>query len=213
MTFQFPEQCIVTGTDTDVGKTLVSAVITLGMGARYWKPIQAGTHPGTDTALVQEWTGLDASHFIGEAYCLSTPASPHLAARLEGVRVSLDALPSLEQATIPLVVEGAGGVLVPMNEQELMVDLFVRLGLPVVVVARTKLGTINHTLLTLEALRARDIPIAGVVLSGEWNPFNHEAIRHYGRVEILGHVPLLERIDRDTWLPVWNSWRVRELAR
>lgn len=187
----------VTGTDTGVGKTVVSALLTLGLDADYWKPVQSGIEPSTDTADVRAWTGLPEERFLPERWRLQLPASPHLAASVEGVRIDLEdfALPrsytSGQPWQRPLIVEGAGGLLVPLNEQALMIDLIARLRLPVVLVARTSLGTINHTLLSLEALRARGLPVVGVVLNGAEHVSNEQAIRQYGRVAVLGRIPPL----------------------
>lgn len=197
----------VTGTDTGVGKTVVAAMLALGLDGFYWKPIQSGDADGTDRSSVRQWTGLAPERLLPEAYCLHLPASPHLAAAAEGLRIDLDrcALPAAwefpseippENARRrPLIVEGAGGLLVPLNERDLMIDLIARLGLPVVLVARSTLGTINHTLLSLDALRARRLPLAAVVLNGPPHPENEAAIRKYGRVESLFTLPPLAPLD------------------
>ena len=149
---------------------------------------------------------LAASDEIPEAYCLQEPVSPHLAAERNGVRIRLDAIqaPSLPE-TKWLIVEGAGGVLVPLNDSDFMVDLMKRLGFPVVLVVRTALGTINHTLLSLEALRQRGIPATGIVLNGEDNRDNREALERYGRVPILGWVPPLQEISRQALRRVFEE--------
>lgn len=164
----------VTGTDTGVGKTVVSAVLAASRGWGYWKPIQTG--PESDTAEVAKLAGCRV-HDRGVR--LLEPVSPHLAARLAGTRIELVDLPMPDGEWI---VEGAGGVLVPVNEDETMLDLMTMLKLPVVIVARTTLGTINHTLLTLNALRARGLAIEKVVMVGERNMENREAVKHYGQV-------------------------------
>ncbi|MBY0429867.1 MAG: dethiobiotin synthase, partial [Rhodospirillales bacterium] len=157
----------VTGTDTGIGKTLVSAWLVRHWRADYWKPVQTGTVEGRDLDVIRR-QGVPGDGrrptLFPSAYEFSAPLSPHAAAALEGAEIVLDRLTA--PASELLVVEGAGGALVPLNGQFLMVDLMVRLGLPVLVVARSGLGTINHTLLTLEALRARHLRIAGVVMSG-----------------------------------------------
>jgi len=176
----------VTGTDTGVGKTVVSAALLLRYPARYWKPIQTGIETDNDTGEVRRLTGLKNDR--DEGVRLPNPVSPHLAAQRAGIRIDLETItdwPSDEA----WVVEGAGGVLVPVNETQTMANLMVRLGLPVVVVARTTLGTINHTLLTIEALRARSLLVAGVVMVGEPNPDNRAAIERYGKTGVLGEMP------------------------
>ena len=152
------KRLLVTGTDTGVGKTIVSALLCAALDGMYWKPIQTGSREGTDRETVRRLAALAAGDEIPEAYCLPEPVSPHLAADRSGVRIRLDAIqkPLLPESKW-LIVEGAGGVLVPLNDSDFMVDLMKHLGFPVVLVARTALGTINHTLLSLEALRrARD---------------------------------------------------------
>lgn len=185
----------VTGTDTDVGKTVVAAVLTLGLDAYYWKPIQAGLTPGTDTASVRTWTELPEARFLPESYRLREPMSPHAAAELEGVTIDLDRMVGTElPSDRPVVVEGAGGLMVPVNDEALIVDLIGRLGMPVVLVARTSLGTLNHTLLSVAELRRRSIPLLGVVLNGKEHPSNRRAIERYGEVRVLGRVPRMDSI-------------------
>ncbi|HEY9643790.1 MAG TPA: dethiobiotin synthase [Coleofasciculaceae cyanobacterium] len=191
----FPKQFFVTGTDTDVGKTVVSAMLTLGLGGAYWKPIQSGLEPITDTDYVQTITGLDSSHFMPERFRLPEPLSPHASAAIAQVQINLAdfQLPVVSQPH--LIVEGAGGLLVPLNSQDLLIDLIQRLELPVCLVARSSLGTINHTLLSLNALRQANIPILGVILNGKPNAINREAIAHYGQVPILGELDRLTAIN------------------
>ncbi len=195
--FESSPGLFVTGTDTGVGKTVVAAMLALGLDGFYWKPIQSGTDDGTDRASVAQWTGLAPERLLPEAYCLRLPASPHLAAAAEGVRIDLDrcARPATKEFRRPLIVEGAGGLLVPLNERELMIDLVARLGFPVVLVARSTLGTINHMLLSLAALRARRLPLAAVILNGPPHPENEAAIRVYGAVESLFTLPPLAPLD------------------
>lgn len=189
----WPERVFVSGTDTGVGKTLVAAALAVGLGATYWKPVQSGMAEGGDTAWVGQHAALPATRLAAETYRLEAPLSPHAAAALEGVRIDLEGI--VPPAASPLVCEGAGGVLVPLNWQQTMADLMQRLGMPVVVVARSSLGTINHTLLTLEALRRRGLTVWGVVLNGPPNDGNRAAIEAYGEVEVVGHVQPLDRVD------------------
>ncbi|WP_462327043.1 dethiobiotin synthase [Desulfobaculum sp.] len=191
-----PQRLFVTGTDTDAGKTVISALLTLALDAHYWKPIQSGVNEDSDTRDVRALTGLPQERFLPEAYRLTEPLSPHEAAAIDGVRIDLDAIttPALPQDA-PLVVEGAGGLMVPLNTEALMLDLITRLGLPVVVVARSGLGTINHTLLTLAALRAAGAEVAGVIMNGPPHPANADAIAHFGRVPVLAQVPMLDDLS------------------
>jgi malonyl-CoA O-methyltransferase len=184
----------VTGTDTDVGKTVVSAWLVRALDADYWKPVQAGLDGETDSDVVLRLAGLAPARIHASAYRLEAPLSPHEAARREGVRIDLSRF-ELPASPRPIVVEGAGGLLVPLNDRALIADLIARLGLPAVLVARSTLGTINHTLLSLEALRARRIPCLGVVINGPPNAANRKAIETYGRAHILAELPRLEPLD------------------
>lgn len=163
------QQLIVCGTDTDVGKTVVSALLTLGLGAHYWKPVQCGLEGGGDRDRVGRLLGLSAEQIqqrlLPEAYRFSAPVSPHWAAELEGVRLEQERL-DLPAVPGPLVVETAGGLLVPLRRDLMQIDQIQRWGLPVVLVARSGLGTLNHTLLSVEALRHRHIPLLGLILNG-----------------------------------------------
>ena len=189
----------VTGTGTGVGKTVVCAALIHryreAADWRYWKPVQTGIEQDDDTAEVRRLAECETASCIR----LPRPVSPHLAARWADIRILLDdlKLPSVDEA-IRWIVEGAGGALVPLNDTDLMADLMGSLALPVVIAARSELGTINHTLLTLEALRARKLCVAGVVMVGEPNRDNCQAIEHYGRVSVLGEMPLLDPLDTAT---------------
>jgi dethiobiotin synthetase len=201
-----PVRFFVTGTDTGIGKTLVSALLCAALDACYWKPIQTGSREGTDRRTVIKIAQLPLGRALPEIYLFAPPVSPHLAARRAGVRIELKkiSMPALEKSDA-LIVEGAGGALVPINRNQLMTHLMHHLKLPVVVIARTALGTINHTLLTLAALRAAHLDIRGVVLCGEPNPENRKAIEHYGNVQVIGDVPLLKTINRRTLLEVFRT--------
>ncbi|RJR30170.1 MAG: dethiobiotin synthase [Desulfobacteraceae bacterium] len=189
----------VTGTDTGVGKTLVSALLVAGMEAEYWKPIQCGLEETPDREWVMQKTSIPGWMAYPEAYRLKHPLSPHAAARLDGVTIDLDsiALPP-SSSSRPLIVEGAGGIMVPLNEHQYMLDLMRKLALPVLLVASSRLGTINHTLLSLEVLRSHDMEIMGVVINGPRNGVNRDAIRDYGKVRILAEVEPMLQIDLQT---------------
>ncbi|MCB9652835.1 MAG: ATP-dependent dethiobiotin synthetase BioD [Deltaproteobacteria bacterium] len=189
---------VVTGTDTDVGKTVFSAGLVAALGARYWKPIQAGLGSETDSEVVKRLANLESSRVLPEAYRLSMPASPHIAAAHEGLTLDfarvVDALP--DPATSgSLVVEGAGGLMVPIDDRHTMIDLFARWKLPVVLCARTSLGTINHTLLSLEALERGRVPVVGVAFFGDGEDDVEATIVARGRVRHLGRLPRLKALD------------------
>jgi dethiobiotin synthetase len=196
----------VTGTDTGVGKTVLSALLTAALDAVYWKPIQTGVSEGTDRETVIRLAGIPRSRTLDEIYRLDPPVSPHLAARWAGVRIDLAriTLPDLPPE-MPLVAEGAGGALVPINDTEFMTDLMRRLGVPVLVAARSTLGTINHTLLTLAALEAARLPVAGVVLMGPENQDNREAIERYGAKPVVGCIPPLAVMNCEMLLEVFRT--------
>ena len=200
-----PNGVFVTGTDTNVGKTIASAALLCRYrphpSLRYWKPVQTGIERDDDAAEVRRLAACDARSILEEGVRLRHPVSPHLAARWNGVDITLDALMAMidsQPSTDRWIVEGAGGVLVPLNGSALMIDLMVRLGFAALVVARSGLGTINHTLLTLEALRSRAVRVAGVVMVGPRNAENRLAIERYGLVEVVGELPLLEPLTPDT---------------
>lgn len=196
----------ITGTDTNVGKTVLSALLVAALNGTYWKPIQTGACEGTDREAVRNWTNAPEDRLLPETYCFSDPVSPHLAAHIAGLRIDADTINApVAQANSLLIVEGAGGVFAPVNEKALMRDLMVRVGLPVVVAARTGLGTINHTLLTLAALRDSPLSIRGVVLIGDENTENRRAIEYYGKIAIIGHIPRLQQINRAAFLEVFDK--------
>jgi dethiobiotin synthetase len=183
---------VVTGTDTGVGKTVAAAALAWRLGASYWKPVQAGLDEETDSEAVARLAGVE---ILPEAYRLTTPCSPHRAAEIDGVAIDPDRL------TPPagrLVIEGAGGALVPLTRDLVYADLFARWELPVVVVARTTLGTINHSLLTIEALRARSIWVGGVLFSGNAMPDSEATICAMGKVRSLGRIPALDPLTPET---------------
>ena len=188
---------VVTGTDTDVGKTVFAAALVGALDGHYWKPVQAGLDDGSDSASVAALSGLTTAHVLPEAYRLTAPCSPHRAAEIDGVTIDPDRLipPQVEG---PLVIEGAGGVLVPVTRELLYADLFARWRLPVVLVARTALGTINHSLLSIEALRSRGIAILGVAFAGDAVPDSEATIVAMGGVKRLGRLPYLDPLDRET---------------
>jgi dethiobiotin synthetase len=175
---------VITGTDTDIGKTVFSAGLAGMLGARYWKPVQAGLP--SDSQTVAELSGVD---IVPEAYRLKLAASPHQAAAEEGITIDPD---SLNPPDGPVVIEGAGGLMVPLTRQTLFIEVFARWKLPIILCARTQLGTINHTLLSLAAIRAHNIPLHGVAFIGEANPESEKIISEIGKAKCLGRLPVIE---------------------
>ncbi|MGE6781985.1 dethiobiotin synthase [Ensifer adhaerens] len=187
---------VVTGTDTGIGKTIFSAALTDALGGCYWKPVQSGLDEETDSEIVIRLGRLSRDRVLPEAYRLATPASPHLSARIDDVTIRPEGLspPAVDR---PLVIEGAGGLLVPLTQRTVFADVFARWQIPVVLCARTGLGTINHTLLSLEALRRRAIPILGVAFIGDAQEDSEAIISELGAVRRLGRLPRLDPLTPD----------------
>ncbi|MDO9361321.1 MAG: dethiobiotin synthase [Sphingopyxis sp.] len=183
---------VVTGTDTGIGKTIFSAALAQATGAPYWKPIQSGLEEETDSEVVARLAGVP---IIPETYRLATPASPHLAAEIDGVNIDLE---KLDPPPGKLIVEGAGGALVPVTRSTLYADLFAKWQIPVILCARTALGTINHSLLTIEALRARGVPIHGLAFLGDAVPDSEITIAEISGVRRLGRLPLVDPLTSET---------------
>jgi dethiobiotin synthetase len=188
---------VVSGTDTGIGKTVFSAALTDALGACYWKPIQSGLDTETDSETVARLGRIPAQRILPEAWRLNTPVSPHLAAEIDKVPLN-PAMLSPPQTTLPLVIEGAGGLLVPLTRNDVFADVFARWKIPVILCARTELGTINHTLLSLEAMRQRAIPIFGVAFIGDAYPETEQIITEMGAVRRLGRLPRLDPLTPDT---------------
>jgi len=188
---------VVTGTDTGIGKTVFAAALAGALDGYYWKPIQSGLADETDSDAVRRLSGLAAERILPERHRLSTPASPHLAAEIDGVAIDAEGLdpPATPR---PLVIEGAGGLLVPLTREVTYIDVFARWRAPLVLCARTTLGTINHTLLSIEAIRARGIPLLGVAFIGDENASSEDIIAALGRTRRLGRLPPLTPLTEES---------------
>ncbi|MBC7832770.1 MAG: ATP-dependent dethiobiotin synthetase BioD, partial [Hyphomicrobium sp.] len=188
---------VVAGTDTDVGKTVFAAALVAALDGYYWKPVQAGLDGETDAEIVRRLSGLPAERVLPEVYRLTMAASPHLAAERDGVEIDFEGLanaPVFAQDRA-VVIEGAGGLLVPLTRTLLQIELFARWDAPVVLVASTRLGTINHSLLSVEALKRRRIPLLGIAFVGEENADSERTITEMGGVRHLGRLPVLDPLD------------------
>lgn len=189
----------ITGTDTGIGKTIVSAILVKALSGTYWKPIQSGieedTEFSTDSIAVKELTKLSKEHFLPERHLLKAPLSPHLSSRMENLEIELADFELPVTRRYPLIIEGAGGVLVPINKKDLILDLIEKLACPVLIVAKSGLGTINHSLMTIATLKTRKIPIIGLVLNGPRNLENEKAIEHFGKLPVLGHLDKIDLTD------------------
>lgn len=190
-------QFIVAGIGTEIGKTVVSAILVERLRADYWKPIQSGELANSDTDTVQRLISNPITRFHPEAYRLTQPLSPHAAAAIDGITIELDRI-TLPQTYNALVVELAGGLLVPLNDKTLTIDLVQQLNLPVVLVSKNYLGSINHTLLSVEACRSRGIPLVGIIFSGLSVPATEDFILTYTKLPCLARIPQLETINQET---------------
>lgn len=191
------KRIVITGTDTGIGKTVFSAGLAGQLDGFYWKPVQSGLDDETDSEVVARLSGLPAGRVLPEVYRLRTPLSPHRSAEIDGVaieaaKLSLPALPG------PLVIEGAGGLMVPLNRQTRFIDIFAQWRMPVILCARTTLGTINHTLLSIEALRARSIPLIGIAFIGDEVADTQRTIVEFSGVRQLGRLPRIDPLTSET---------------
>ena len=186
----------VSGIGTEIGKTVVSAIITRALQADYWKPVQAGDLAWTDSMKVKAWTAGKAGVFHEESFRLNTPASPHYAAAEDGITIQLSdfKLPATDNF---LVVEGAGGLLVPLNSSDTIADLIKELDLAVLLVSRHYLGSINHTLLSIDYLQGRGIPIAGIVFNGPATPSTSSIITEMSGEKVLFHLPEMTEVNAE----------------
>jgi dethiobiotin synthetase len=190
---------VVTGTDTGIGKTIFSAALAQATGTPYWKPIQSGLEDETDSEVVAR---LASVPIRPEAYRLVTPASPHLAAEIDDVNIDVE---TLVPPPGDLIVEGAGGALVPVTRTTLYADLFAKWQVPVIVCARTALGTINHSLLTIEALKARGVPIHGLAFLGDAVEDSEAIIADISGVRRLGRLPVIDPLTPETLAAAFNA--------
>ena len=189
----------------------MSAWLLAHLDACYWKPVQAGTEPETDTETVRRLAEVPEDRILPEVYVLKEPLAPHEAARREGISIDMAKLIGPQDDRL-LIVEGAGGLLVPLNEQDYVIDLIEDLNLPVILVARSTLGTINHTLLSLEALRRRGLVVAGVVINGPESPHNRAAIERYGKTQVIAEIPRLHTVTRSALRQIAPEFDLLKLA-
>ena len=185
----------VTGIGTNVGKTIISAILTQKLQADYWKPIQAGDLNNTDSMKVSQWVDNTISTVHPESYSLTQPMSPHAAAERDGININLNDIISAA-TTRNLIIEGAGGLMVPLNKNALVVDMISHLQAEAVLVSRHYLGSINHTILSIEALRSRNIPITGIIFNGDDNRDTESIIESICAVPILGRIPDIDSLNQ-----------------
>lgn len=187
----------VTGIGTEIGKTISSAVLVEKLNADYWKPIQAGDLDNSDTLKVQNLISNSVSKFHPESYRLTQPFSPHYAAELDGIDIELNKI-IIPTTNNNLIIEGAGGLMVPINQNELMIDLIKKLDVEVILISKNYLGSINHTLLSVEALKNRNISIKGIIFNGVKTDASESIILKRTGLKFLGRIPEMDNIDKST---------------
>lgn len=207
----------VTGTNTNIGKTIVSAALMNALreteNVCYWKPIQTGIEEDNDTETVRNLANCTDDEIFDKGFRLEKPLSPHLSARLSNVEITIEKVLGFIENKAEnkfWITEGAGGILVPLNKKDLMIDLIKALNLSVLIVSRSGLGTINHTLLTIKTLRSYDIEILGIIMNGEPNFENKKAIEHFGKTMVLAEMPKFEKLDAENlakWSKEINLWQ------
>lgn len=198
------QQYIIAGISTEIGKTIISSILTEAFEADYWKPVQSGALDFTDTDTVRSLISNTKTVFHPETYRLTEPMSPHAAAEIDGIEINLSSF-VLPQAQNHLIVELAGGLMVPLNDHETNLDLIKRLALPIILISQNYLGSINHTLLSVAVLKQQNIPIKGLVFNGRENVSSENFILNYTGLECLGRVNFEEIIDKN----VVKNWAKR----
>ena len=200
----FSKRIIICGTDTDVGKTIVSSFLVQGLKGIYWKPIQSGTEEGTDTKTVCNLLSLEPNSYLPERYKFKAPVSPHWAAEQESafIEPSNLKLPDLDEL---IIIETAGGLMVPLNRDWLQIDQLKAWGAPIILVARTGLGTLNHTLLSLEALKYRNLDVLGIVLNGPPHKDNPKTLEQFGDTKILASLPIFDEVNAKVLSQEWHK--------
>lgn len=195
----------ITGIGTNIGKTIVSAILTEALEADYWKPIQAGDLEQSDSLKVESLISNTKSKIHQETYRLNQPMSPYAAAKLDNVNIDLEKI-VLPKTNNNLIIEGAGGLMVPLNEKELIIDLIKKLDTKVILVSQNYLGSINHTLLSLESLKARNIIVAGIIFNGDVNIETEQFILNYSGAKYLGRIDNHHQINQEIVLSYKNKF-------
>tara|TARA_B100001029_G_C15058869_1_gene456661 strand:+ start:1704 stop:2315 length:612 start_codon:yes stop_codon:yes gene_type:complete len=184
----------ITGIGTNIGKTIISAILIEKLKADYWKPIQAGNLEYSDSHFIQEYTNCPKIHM--EQFKLTEPMSPHAASKIDNIEIELDQF-KIPNTKSPLIIEGAGGLMVPINDNDLILDLIIHLNLDVIVVSQNYLGSINHTLLTIEVLLKNNIQLKGIIFNGNSNSESERIIELQTGIKVLGKIPILDKITKD----------------
>jgi len=198
----------ITGIGTGIGKTLVCAILTEKLKADYWKPIQSGDLDQSDSLTIKKLISNNKTIIHPEKYRLSNPFSPHLSAKLDGVKIDLDEI-VIPDTDNNLIIEGAGGLMVPLNEEELIIDLIKKLNVEVILVSQNYLGSINHTLLSINLLNQYGIHIKGIIFNGDENAESQRFILQYSNINYLGFIPVIEQINPSNIKKAGNSLILR----
>ena len=209
MSFKNNLQFIICGTDTDVGKTLISSFFVRGLKSFYWKPIQSGIETETDSQSILRLSGIKKEKILKEAYIFEKPVSPHWAAEIDGKKIDINLL-NLPKIDGSIVIETAGGLMVPITRNFLQIDQIQKWNLPVIIVCRSSLGTLNHTLLTIEALKKRNIKILGLIINGEKHLDNPKTLREFSKLPIIAEFPRLNNIDKNNLDRLWKELNIEK---
>ena len=202
-------QFTICGTDTDIGKTIISSFFVRGLDSYYWKPIQSGNKDGTDSQSVQKISNVCKEKILKEAYIFSNPVSPHWAAEIDKKQINKHCL-NLPSIDGPLVIETAGGLMVPLTRDYLQIDQIKEWDLPVVLVCKSSLGTLNHTLLSIEALKKRKIKIIGLVINGEKHLDNPRTLSEFSNVPIIAEFPFIKNINLKYLDMLWHKLNIKK---
>ncbi len=200
---------IICGTDTDVGKTLISAFLVRGLNSFYWKPIQSGLQDETDSELIFSLSKVNKNKILKEAYKFNKPVSPHWAAEIDRNLINTKLL-KLPEVSGNLIVETAGGLMVPLTRNFLQIDQIKIWNLPVIIVCRSSLGTLNHTLLSIEALNKRNIKIAGLIINGKKHLDNPKTLTEFSGIPIIAEFPYLKNINEQELDILWLKLKIKE---
>ena len=201
-------QFIICGTDTDIGKTLISSFFVRGLNSFYWKPIQSGIYPETDSQTVVRLSKANKEKIIKEAYIFTKPLSPHWAAEIDQKTINFQLL-NLPKLNGPLIVETAGGLMVPLTRNHLQIDQIKEWGLPVILVCKSSLGTLNHTLLSIEALEKRNIKILGLIVNGKKHLDNPNTLAEFSGLPIIAEFPYIQKIDSNNLDILWEELNIK----
>ena len=201
-------QFVICGTDTDIGKTLISSFFVRGLNAFYWKPIQSGIETSTDSQTLEKLARINKAKIINEAYVFTKPLSPHWAAEIDQKTIDFNFL-QLPKVNDPLIVETAGGLMVPLTRNFLQIDQIKKWDLPVILVCKSSLGTLNHTLLSIEALQKRNINILGLVVNGEKHLDNPKTLVEFSRIPVIAEFPYLPKVDSNNLDILWKELNIK----